>query len=181
MFWLWHRAGAIRAWARSRCSTSRQPDCRRARRERWWITRRPCGTSSRRIVDLAVRGYLDIEEQNKEHLMGLFPNKEYVFHKKVPGMGRRASPTKFCCCAGLFDNGTRDQVALSELQNQFYKKLPPIRDRHLGLAGRARLLRAPARPGAAELCGGGIRQSARCYLSAGIRPRRSGHGSPWHF
>jgi uncharacterized membrane protein YgcG len=81
------------------------------------------------IVDLAVHGYLTIEEQNKEHLMGLFANKEYVFHmQKRPAEWGGTKPHEMLLLAGLFDNGTRDQVALSELQNQFYKKLPPIRD-----------------------------------------------------
>jgi len=31
------------------------------------------------IVDLAVRGYLVIEEQQKDHLLGLTHSKEYVF------------------------------------------------------------------------------------------------------
>jgi uncharacterized membrane protein YgcG len=81
------------------------------------------------IVDLAVRGYLSIEEQNKEHLMGLFANKEYVFHLgKKPAEWGGAKPHEILLMAGLFDNGMSDQVSLSELQNQFYKKLPPIRD-----------------------------------------------------
>jgi len=81
------------------------------------------------IVDLGVHGYLSIEEQNKEHLMGLFANKEYVFHmQKKPAEWGGTKPHEMLLLAGLFDNGTRDEVALSELQNQFYKKLPPIRD-----------------------------------------------------
>jgi hypothetical protein len=81
------------------------------------------------IVDLAVRGYLTIEEQNKEHLLGLYSNKEYVFHlqKKTPDWGG-AKPHELLLLAGLFENGARDQVALSELQNRFYKNLPSIRD-----------------------------------------------------
>src|ERR1035441_5358908 len=34
------------------------------------------------IVDLAVRGYLVIEERGENHLHGLYSNKEYVFHMK---------------------------------------------------------------------------------------------------
>ena len=34
------------------------------------------------IVDLAVRGYLVIEEKEKDHMLGLYSNKEYVFHMK---------------------------------------------------------------------------------------------------
>ena len=34
------------------------------------------------IVDLAVRGYIVIEEKEKSEMMGLLHNKEYVFHLK---------------------------------------------------------------------------------------------------
>ena len=90
------------------------------------------------IVDLAVRGYLTIEEQNKEHLMGLFANKEYVFHMtKKPQEWGGAKPHELLLLAGLFENGMREQVALSELQNQFYREAAPDPRRHPGRAGRA--------------------------------------------
>jgi len=34
------------------------------------------------IVDLAVRGYLVIEETKQDHLLGLTHSKNYVFHLK---------------------------------------------------------------------------------------------------
>ena len=32
------------------------------------------------LVDLAVRGFIVIEERETSHLMGLYSNKEYIFH-----------------------------------------------------------------------------------------------------
>ncbi len=81
------------------------------------------------IVDLAVRGYLTIEEQNKEHLMGLYANKEYVFHlQKKSSQWGSTKPHELLLLSGLFEGGGRDQVSLSELQNRFYRNLPAIRD-----------------------------------------------------
>jgi uncharacterized membrane protein len=81
------------------------------------------------IVDLAVRGFLTIEEQDKEHMMGLYSNKEYVFHLKKPSAEWGSTkPHEMLMLGGLFDNGERADVTLSELQNKFYRNLPGIRD-----------------------------------------------------
>jgi uncharacterized membrane protein len=78
------------------------------------------------LVDLAVHGYIVIEERDQAHLLGLYSQKEYVFHanKKSSELGA-LKPHELIFFAGLFDNG--DQVTLSELQNKFYKNLPGIR------------------------------------------------------
>ena len=79
------------------------------------------------IVDLAVRGFLLIEEKEKSQLMGLVSNKEYVFHlKKGPTEWSGLKPHELLLIAGIFANGTTDSVELSTLQNQFYTKLPSI-------------------------------------------------------
>jgi uncharacterized membrane protein len=81
------------------------------------------------IVDLAVRGYLSIEEKDKPHMMGLYSNKEYVFHrKKEPNEWKGLKSHELLLLAGMFENGMVTQVELSDLQNRFYKNLPPIRD-----------------------------------------------------
>ena len=67
------------------CSTSRRRGFRRARPGHWWITTAAMRDITATIVDLAVRGYLTIEEQTKEHIMGLYANKEYVFHLQKGG------------------------------------------------------------------------------------------------
>jgi hypothetical protein len=81
------------------------------------------------IVDLAVRGYLTIEEKESQHLMGLYSNKEYVFHmNKKPAEWKGLKSHELVLLAGIFANGTAHDVELSSLQNQFYKNLPSIKD-----------------------------------------------------
>ncbi len=80
------------------------------------------------IVDLAVRGFLTIEERPSKHLMGLYSNTEYVFHRaKPPAEWTGAKSHELLLLSGIFQNGLRDEVALSELQNRFYRNLPGIR------------------------------------------------------
>ena len=81
------------------------------------------------IVDLAVRGFLTIQEQDKEHLMGLYSNKEYVFHLQKPSNEWGGlKPHEVLLLGALFANGGLNEVSLSELQNKFYQHLPKIRD-----------------------------------------------------
>jgi uncharacterized membrane protein len=80
------------------------------------------------IVDLAVHGYLEIEERKTERMMGLYTSQDYAFIlKKKPAEWVSAKPHELLLLAGLFDNGARDYVELSDLQNRFYKHLPGIR------------------------------------------------------
>jgi len=86
------------------------------------------------LVDLAVRGYITIEEKETSHLMGLYSNKEYVFHlNKKPAEWKGIKSHELLLLTGIFEPvpvagvGVREDVALSELQNRFYKKLPAIR------------------------------------------------------
>jgi hypothetical protein len=81
------------------------------------------------IVDLAVRGYLTIEEKESKHLMGLISNKEYVFHlKKKPAEWKGLKSHELLLFAGIFANGAATDVELSSLENEFYKNLPGIKD-----------------------------------------------------
>ena len=81
------------------------------------------------IVDLAVRGYIVIEEKDKSGIMGLIHSKEYVFHLKK---GLQEWPNlkahEIALLAGIFGNGMQTDVDLSSLQNVFYKKLPTIKN-----------------------------------------------------
>jgi uncharacterized membrane protein len=86
------------------------------------------------LVDLAVRGYITIEEKETSHLMGLYSNREYVFHlNKKPAEWKGIKSHELLLLTGIFEPvpvagvGVREDVALSELQNRFYKKLPAIR------------------------------------------------------
>jgi predicted membrane protein DUF2207 len=86
------------------------------------------------LVDLAVRGFITIEEKETSHLMGLYSNKEYIFHlKKKPAEWKGLKSHELLMLSGIFQPlpvagvGVREDVALSELQNRFYKNLPGIR------------------------------------------------------
>jgi uncharacterized membrane protein len=81
------------------------------------------------IVDLAVRGYIVIEEKETSQMMGLLHNKEYVFHLKKglqEWTGLKAH--ELALLAGIFSNGAQTDVDLSSLQNVFYKNLPGIKN-----------------------------------------------------
>jgi uncharacterized membrane protein len=81
------------------------------------------------IVDLAVRGFIVIEEKDKSGIMGLLHNKEYVFHlKKPPKEWAGLKSHELVLLAGIFSNGALADVELSSLQNQFYKNLPNIKN-----------------------------------------------------
>ena len=82
------------------------------------------------LVDLAVKGYMTIEQIDESHLLGLTHSKEYIFHlKKPPGEWDSARPHEQEMLSALFDAGATTDVKLSDLQNHFYKCLPMIRDR----------------------------------------------------
>jgi len=82
------------------------------------------------LVDLAVRGFLLIEEKKKEHMMGLWSDKEYVFHlRKKREEWTGLKPHEVELLDGVFSAGTDESVELSELQNKFYKNIPLIRER----------------------------------------------------
>jgi hypothetical protein len=81
------------------------------------------------IVDLAVRGYLVIEEKTKEHMMGLWSDKEYIFHLKKPASewgNLRAHEQALL--AGIFSDGDTTDVPLSDLHNRFYKNVAGIKN-----------------------------------------------------
>ena len=97
------------------------------------------------IVDLAVRGYLVIEEKENDRMLGLIKNKEYVFHlKKKPSEWTGLKAHELILLAGIFANGTQSDVDLSSLQNQFYKTLPGIKNAIFdGLMERGYFLHRP--------------------------------------
>ncbi|HTU35919.1 MAG TPA: DUF2207 domain-containing protein [Candidatus Acidoferrum sp.] len=105
------------------------------------------------LVDLAVRGYLVIEEKNQSGMLGLTHHRDYVFHLKKPAdQWQDTRPHERAMLSALFYDGDipansttpasgpagasaaldsgqpETSVALSQLQNHFYQQLPPIRD-----------------------------------------------------
>jgi len=82
------------------------------------------------LVDLAVKGYLTIEQKDESHLLGLSHSKEYIFHlKQPPTQWASTRPHEREMLSALFDDGASTDVKLSDLQNHFYTHLPGIRDR----------------------------------------------------
>jgi uncharacterized membrane protein YgcG len=100
------------------------------------------------IVDLAVRGYLTIEEQEEKKLLGLATSRDFVFHAVRPRAEWSAlAPHEQRFVEALFAPGTpaaaalpvaagasadaapapHASVRLSQLTNRFYQALPGIR------------------------------------------------------
>jgi len=79
------------------------------------------------IVDLAVRGHLRIEERDTPKLLGLLSSTEYIFHRLAPPAGAAPlQPHEQALLFGIFQSD-RQEVPLSELENEFYQHLPGIR------------------------------------------------------
>ena len=79
------------------------------------------------LVDMAVRGYIRIEEVDEPRLFGLWTTKEYVFHRlKPPSEWRDLRRHEQLLLEGLFD-GHGESVELSDLKNEFYKTMGSIR------------------------------------------------------
>lgn len=78
------------------------------------------------IVDLAVRGYLKIEETAEKVLV--FTQKDYIFHLLKPRdqWGADLAPHERVMLENVFTGG--DDIRLSSLKNRFYKAIPPIRE-----------------------------------------------------
>jgi uncharacterized membrane protein len=81
------------------------------------------------LVDLAVKGYILIEQSEQDQLFGLLHHKNYIFHLKKPATEwKSARPHEIVMLDALFSSGARDTVKLSDLQNHFYTSLPQIRN-----------------------------------------------------
>jgi len=129
MFWLWWTRG--RGPERQAIAVQYEPPDK--------LTPGECGTLvdneaamrdiTATLVDLAVKGYLTIEQRDESHLLGLSHSKEYIFHlKKSPAEWASARAHEQQMLAALFGNGAVTDVKLSDLQNHFYTQVPGIRD-----------------------------------------------------
>jgi len=78
------------------------------------------------LVDLAVRGYIKIEEKVDTFLV--FKRKDYVFHLLKPReqWGTDLSPHERVMLENIFAGGNETQ--LSSLKNRFYTAIPVIRE-----------------------------------------------------
>jgi len=98
------------------------------------------------IVDLAVRGYLVIEERNVSHLLGLSHTKEYFFHLRKPMSDWTAlKPHEQQLLSGIFSVGAVEEVvSLSSLKNKFYTNISPMKSQiFMSLVGRGYYSKRP--------------------------------------
>jgi len=80
------------------------------------------------IVDLAVRGYLVIEEVEQERFLGLIKDKDYVLELENDDLRGLKSHERELLRGVFGTPRAGDRVPMSDLENQFYKKLPGIKD-----------------------------------------------------
>ena len=78
------------------------------------------------IVDLAVRGYIKIEE--KVDTILVFHHKDYILHllKAKDGWGPELAPHERVMLENIFLGGT--ETRLSSLKNRFYTTIPIVRE-----------------------------------------------------
>jgi uncharacterized membrane protein YgcG len=83
------------------------------------------------IVDLAVRGFLVIQEHTQDHMMGLWKDQDYSFTlKKDRSQWTALKPHEQALLDGIFTAGTAGEtVSMASLHNEFYKSLPIIKNR----------------------------------------------------
>ncbi len=85
------------------------------------------------IVDLAVKGYIIIEETKSEKLFGLFSSDDYIFHSvKDPMTWSDLKPHEWKLMNALFKGGGSQSVQMSDLEKKFYTHLSGIRDSIFG-------------------------------------------------
>jgi len=82
------------------------------------------------LVDLAVKGYLSIEEIEQSGMLGLTHHKDYIFHLKQPAEAWKGTkPHEQVMLDGIFEGGVKDSVKLSALRNHFYVNLSDMKER----------------------------------------------------
>ncbi|HEV2021749.1 MAG TPA: DUF2207 domain-containing protein [Terriglobales bacterium] len=78
------------------------------------------------LVDLAVRGYVRIEEIKDEGMLSLFHSKDYVFHLLKPmTQWQELAPHERVMLENVFAGG--QQTKLSDLRNKFYTAIPILK------------------------------------------------------
>ncbi len=80
------------------------------------------------LVDLAVQGYMTIEQKQNDGMMGLTHHRDYIFHsKKAQTDWVKARPHEQEMLAAIFEGGASD-VPLADLQNRFYTHVSAIKE-----------------------------------------------------
>lgn len=80
------------------------------------------------LVDLAVRGFLRIEERQESTLLGFRSSSAYYLHRlKSFSEWTGLKPHEHATLSGVFSEDKATAVALSDLENRFYARLDGIR------------------------------------------------------
>jgi uncharacterized membrane protein YgcG len=74
------------------------------------------------ITDLARRGVLRMEEQQKEGFLGIGSGREYIFH--LVDQSKATRPYEQTLIKGIFGNGTERRMA--DLRQRFYTYIPTL-------------------------------------------------------
>ena len=81
------------------------------------------------MVDLAIRGYIKIEEHERTGLVAMFKDTSYSFRLlKELDEWSELQPHERSLMSGLFNGGYLKTVDLDDLENDFYKHLDKIKD-----------------------------------------------------
>jgi len=81
------------------------------------------------VVDLAVRGYLRIEEVDRGGLAAFFGGTEYRFVRtRSDATWNELLPHEREVLEGIFSPGGGDTVRLSDLKNEFYRHIPDFEE-----------------------------------------------------
>lgn len=99
------------------------------------------------LVDLAVRGFLRIEERQESQLLGLWPHSTFHLHRLKPASEWTGlKPHELAVLKGIFTDEDAPTVALTDLENRFYTRLDGIKsDLFEQLLGRGYYARRPDR------------------------------------
>ena len=121
------------------------------------------------IVDLAVRGYLRIEEREQTGLAGWLTGNTYSFELlKESEEWSELTPHERKLLSGMFEGALGNVVDLDDLENEFYKHITAIKD---GIFNRLLILgyyyRRPDKVRSTYL-GGGIATTAIVLLGLGL-------------
>lgn len=130
------------------------------------------------LVDLAVRGYVRIEERREPQLFGLWSSTGYHLHRLQPSSvweqlkPHETSILKGIFPAGLLSDDREETVALSDLANRFYARLDGIRSSLFNqLVTRGYYARRPDRVKQAYTIGGIAVAVAAVFGSAWLSER----------
>jgi hypothetical protein len=83
------------------------------------------------LVDLAVRGFIRIEEVTESHLLGLSKSTDYILHilrERSQWTGLKPHEERYLAALTTLAPIGESSVKVSELRNKFYSYLPTIRN-----------------------------------------------------